>query len=162
MAKRGKNGRKSGKRRSRRGLRGELTSQGSHFAERMSRLDAEREAAGWESMSPAKVAKSEAKAENRGCRAPKGKVCVGADVAKIGKRLRKGCRPRGKGNYVCTESALKMHAAGRKVVAGRRAGKGLKVVSWKRAVNKSNGLFNKGCHYSFRLKRPVCKSKRAA
>jgi hypothetical protein len=50
------------------------------------------------------------------------------------------------------------------VRAGHRVGAGLRKTSWKKAINKSNGLFNKGCHYSFKVGRPVCttKSKRAA
>lgn len=140
------------------------------FEERMNRLDAEREAAGWTAMqpapTPAQVEKSKDKAADKGCKAPKGKVCVDASVGRVGKNVRRGCKKSRStpGTYVCTQAAVKAHASGKNVRAGKYAGKGIHVTSWKRAVNKSNGLFNKGCHYSFRMGRPVCrtKSKRAA
>lgn len=161
-----KHGKKAGRKRSRRrGLRGELSAQGSHYGERMNRLDAEREAAGWVSMtsapSPARVAASETRAENRGCKAPKGKVCVDASVAKRGKVLREGCKKgRVKGTYICTEKALSAHAAGKFRRRAHKAGKGVRTASWKSAVNKLTGQFKPGCAYSFRLRQPICKTKK--
>ncbi len=107
--------------------------------------------------SAAKVRKSEAKAERKGCVAPKGRVCVDKSVARIKNKLRDGCRAsKVAGTYICTENAVKAHGAGKNRVAGKKAGAGFKFASWKEAIDKQSGKFKAGCMYSFSKRRPIC------
>jgi hypothetical protein len=125
--------------------------------------DAESMLASYQAMlSPAKLAKSEAKAESKGCVAPKGKVCVDASVGRVKNKVRAGCKKSRStpGAYICTESAVKAHAAGKHRVLGHRTKhKGYRFASWKEAINKSNGIFKPGCHFDLGRHRPVCKKK---
>lgn len=108
-------------------------------------------------VSAAKKARSKKAAANKGCKAPKGRVCVGADVAKVGRVMRRGCKPtKIKGTYVCTQNALKMKAAGKHLKAATHAPKGYKYVSWKKAQHKS-GALKRGCRVFHG--RPVCSKK---
>lgn len=118
--------------------------------------------------SEAKLTASENRAESKGCKAPKGKVCVDASVGRVKNKVRAGCKKSRStpGTYICTEAAVKAHASGRVHVRGHRTKhKGYRFASWKEAINKSNGLFKPGCHMDLGRHRPVCKKasrKRAA
>jgi hypothetical protein len=82
------------------------------------------------------------------CKPRKGQVCVHKSIAKVGSKLRKGCkRVKGEKNvYVCSKKAAEAGATGAGLPT-RSVPKGMKRVSFAKALKK-------GCR--IHKGRPVC------